>query len=123
MIYLNEEYYFFVSLILSSQPLKGKNTVDLIVVGCILEVRDDSEPSVYWAAQVQCNVGGRLCLGYVGLNDPAHYRWMFYLDNRLRPLGWAKENHLSMKPPTGESIDLYLIGINDFVTKLKYSQF
>ncbi|XP_056116427.1 scm-like with four MBT domains protein 2 isoform X1 [Rhinichthys klamathensis goyatoka] len=81
-------------------PLKGKNTVDLIVVGCVLEVRDDSEPSVYWAAQVQCNVGGRLCLSYVGLNDPAHYRWMFYLDNRLRPLGWAKENHLSMKPPT-----------------------
>ncbi|KAK9976096.1 hypothetical protein ABG768_021306 [Culter alburnus] len=26
--------------------------------------------------------------------------WMFYLDTRLRPLGWAKENNLSMKPPT-----------------------
>lgn len=92
--------------------------MDLIVVGCILEVRDASEPSVYWAAQVQRNVGGRLCLSYVGLNDPTYYMWMFYLDTRLRPLGWAKENNLSMKPPTGESINLYLISINDFATKL-----
>ncbi|XP_051974734.1 scm-like with four MBT domains protein 2 isoform X1 [Xyrauchen texanus] len=81
-------------------PLRGKNTVDLIIVGCVLEVRDALEPSVYWAARVQHNVGGRLCLSYVGLNDPAYYFWMFYLDMRLRPLGWAKENNLSMEPPT-----------------------
>uniref|UniRef100_A0A672T8B0 Scm like with four mbt domains 2 n=1 Tax=Sinocyclocheilus grahami TaxID=75366 RepID=A0A672T8B0_SINGR len=87
-------------------PLRGKNTVDLIVVGCILEVRDAFEPSVYWAARVQCNVGGRLCLSYVGLNDSSDDMWMFYLDTRLRPLGWAKENNLSLKPPTGESMNL-----------------
>ncbi|KTG31023.1 hypothetical protein cypCar_00027022 [Cyprinus carpio] len=81
-------------------PLRGKNTVDLIVVGCILEVRDAFEPNVYWAARVQSNIGGRLCLSYVGLNDPAYDMWMFYLDTRLRPLGWAKENYLSIKPPT-----------------------
>uniref|UniRef100_A0A8C1XJZ7 Scm like with four mbt domains 2 n=1 Tax=Cyprinus carpio TaxID=7962 RepID=A0A8C1XJZ7_CYPCA len=87
-------------------PLRGKNTVDLIVVGCILEVRDAFEPNVYWAARVQSNIGGRLCLSYVGLNDPAYDMWMFYLDTRLRPLGWAKENYLSIKPPTGESMKL-----------------
>uniref|UniRef100_A0A671LHS2 Scm-like with four MBT domains protein 2 n=1 Tax=Sinocyclocheilus anshuiensis TaxID=1608454 RepID=A0A671LHS2_9TELE len=87
-------------------PLRGKNTVDLIVVGCILEVRDAFEPNVYWAARVQSNIGGRLCLSYVGLNDPAYDMWMFYLDTRLRPLGWAKENNLSIKPPTGESMNL-----------------
>uniref|UniRef100_A0A9J8CNU7 Scm like with four mbt domains 2 n=1 Tax=Cyprinus carpio carpio TaxID=630221 RepID=A0A9J8CNU7_CYPCA len=92
-------------------PLRGKNTVDLIVVGCILEVRDAFEPNVYWAARVQSNIGGRLCLSYVGLNDPAYDMWMFYLDTRLRPLGWAKENYLSIKPPTGESMKLYLIGL------------
>ncbi|XP_056311487.1 LOW QUALITY PROTEIN: scm-like with four MBT domains protein 2 [Danio aesculapii] len=81
-------------------PLRGKNTVDLIMEGSILELRDASEPSVYWATQVQRNVGGRLCLSYVGLNDAAYYMWMFYLDTRLRPLGWAKENNLPMKPPT-----------------------
>lgn len=81
-------------------PLRGKNTVDLITVGSILELRDAFEPSVYWAARVQRNVGGRLCLSYVGLDDPVHYIWMFYLDTRLRPLGWAKENNLSMEAPT-----------------------
>lgn len=86
--------------------------MDLIVVGCVLEVRDAFEPSVYWAARVQCNVGGRLCLSYVGLNDSAYDMWMFYLDTRLRPLGWAKDNNLSLKPPTGESMNLYLIFIN-----------
>lgn len=81
-------------------PLRGKNTVDLIVSGCVLEIRDASEPCVYWAARVLRNVGGRLCLSYVGLDDPAHCIWIFYLDTRLRPLGWAKENHLSVEPPT-----------------------
>ncbi|KAA0721138.1 Scm-like with four MBT domains protein 2 [Triplophysa tibetana] len=81
-------------------PLRGKNTVDLITVGSILELRDAIEPTVHWAAQVQRNVGGRLCLSYVGLNDSVYYIWMFYLDTRLRPLGWAKENNLSMEPPT-----------------------
>ncbi|XP_062852790.1 scm-like with four MBT domains protein 2 [Trichomycterus rosablanca] len=80
-------------------PLRGKNTVDLIVPGFVLEIRDASEPFIYWAARVERNVGGRLCLSYVGLKDPVHYIWIFYLDIRLRPLGWANENQLSIKPP------------------------
>ncbi|KAL7827831.1 hypothetical protein AOLI_G00309830 [Acnodon oligacanthus] len=81
-------------------PLRGKNTVDLIVSGCVLEIRDACEPCVYWATRVQRNVGGRLCLSYVGLDDPSHFIWLFYLDTRLRPLGWAKENQFPMEPPT-----------------------
>ncbi|XP_036433157.1 scm-like with four MBT domains protein 2 isoform X2 [Colossoma macropomum] len=81
-------------------PLRGKNTVDLIVSGCVLEIRDACEPCVYWAARVQRNVGGRLCLSYIGLDDPAHFIWLFYLDTSLRPLGWAKENRFPMEPPT-----------------------
>ncbi|XP_066524451.1 scm-like with four MBT domains protein 2 isoform X2 [Hoplias malabaricus] len=81
-------------------PLRGKNTVDLIVSGSVLEIRDASEPCVYWAVTVQRNVGGRLCLSYVGLDDPVHFIWIFYLHNRLRPLGWAKENGLPMEPPS-----------------------
>ncbi|XP_026882622.1 scm-like with four MBT domains protein 2 isoform X2 [Electrophorus electricus] len=81
-------------------PLRGKNTVDLIVPGCVMEIRDACEPFVYWVAHVQRNIGGRLCLSYAGLEDPIHYIWIFYLDTRLRPLGWANENHLSMEPPT-----------------------
>ncbi|XP_030641331.1 scm-like with four MBT domains protein 2 isoform X2 [Chanos chanos] len=81
-------------------PLRGKNTVDLIVPGCVMEIRDLCDPHIYWAVRVEKNVGGRLCLSYVGLDDPAHYIWIFYLDDRLRPLGWANENHLVMEPPT-----------------------
>ncbi|GAA6097874.1 scm-like with four MBT domains protein 2 isoform X1 [Tachysurus ichikawai] len=80
-------------------PLRGKNTVDLMVPGCVLEIRDASEPFVYWAVRVQRNVGGRLWLSYVGLEEPAFNIWIFYLDVRLRPLGWAKENCLKMEPP------------------------
>lgn len=78
--------------------------MDLIVPGCVLEIRDASEPFVYWAVRVQRNVGGRLWLSYVGLEEPAYNIWIFYLDIRLRPLGWAKENCLTMEPPKGTNI-------------------
>lgn len=76
--------------------------MDLIVPKNVLEIRDASEPFTYWVVRVERNVGGRLCLSYVGLEDPVHYIWIFYLDVRLRPLGWASENKLSIKPPKGE---------------------
>uniref|UniRef100_A0A4W5KXW6 Scm like with four mbt domains 2 n=1 Tax=Hucho hucho TaxID=62062 RepID=A0A4W5KXW6_9TELE len=80
-------------------PLRGKNTVDLIVEGSVMEVRDLTDPSLYWAAHVAQNIGGRLRLRHVGLQDDAHDTWLFYLDVRLRPLGWAQENRLSLEPP------------------------
>lgn len=80
-------------------PLRGKNTVDLIVPGYVLEIRDANDPFVFWVARVQRNVGGRLCLSYVGLNDPTYNIWIFYLDIRLRPLGWTNENQLTLEPP------------------------
>ncbi|CAB1345870.1 unnamed protein product, partial [Coregonus sp. 'balchen'] len=80
-------------------PLRGKNTVDLILEGSVMEVRDLTDPSLYWASRVAQNIGGRLRLRHVGLQDDAHDTWLFYLDVRLRPLGWAQENRLSLKPP------------------------
>ncbi|XP_029486196.2 scm-like with four MBT domains protein 2 isoform X1 [Oncorhynchus nerka] len=79
--------------------LRGKNTVDLIVEGSVMEVRDLTDPYLYWAARVAHNIGGRLRLRHVGLQDDAHDTWLFYLDVRLRPLGWAQENRLSLEPP------------------------
>uniref|UniRef100_A0A8C7SNB0 Scm like with four mbt domains 2 n=1 Tax=Oncorhynchus mykiss TaxID=8022 RepID=A0A8C7SNB0_ONCMY len=79
--------------------LRGKNTVDLIVEGSVMEVRDLTDPYLYWAARVAQNIGGRLRLRHVGLQDDAHDTWLFYLDVRLRPLGWAQENRLSLEPP------------------------
>uniref|UniRef100_A0A673ZKK2 Scm like with four mbt domains 2 n=1 Tax=Salmo trutta TaxID=8032 RepID=A0A673ZKK2_SALTR len=81
-------------------PLRGKNTVDLIVEGSVMEVRDLTDPFLYWAARVAQNIGGRLRLRHVGLQVDTHDTWLFYLDVRLRPLGWAQENRLSLEPPT-----------------------
>ncbi|XP_062374745.1 scm-like with four MBT domains protein 2 isoform X1 [Sardina pilchardus] len=80
-------------------PLRGKNTVDLIEEGCVLELQSVCEPCSFWPARVLRNVGGRLRLRYIGLNDQSHDSWIFYLDTRLRPLGWASENSLSLQPP------------------------
>ncbi|XP_041833392.1 scm-like with four MBT domains protein 2 isoform X1 [Melanotaenia boesemani] len=83
-------------------PLRGKNTVDLITEGSVLELQNVSDPFLYWPVRVIQNIGGRLRLRYAGLSEDhqAHDTWLFYLDVRLRPLGWALENHLALEPPT-----------------------
>uniref|UniRef100_A0A8C9ZAW4 Scm like with four mbt domains 2 n=1 Tax=Sander lucioperca TaxID=283035 RepID=A0A8C9ZAW4_SANLU len=84
-------------------PLRGKNTMDLIFEGSVLELQDISCPLLYWPVRVIQNVGGRLRLRYAGLSEDhqAQDTWLFYLDVRLRPLGWALENRLTLEPPTG----------------------
>ncbi|CAN9508435.1 unnamed protein product [Ophioblennius macclurei] len=83
-------------------PLRGKNTVDLIVEGSVLELQDASDPFLYWPVRVQQNTGGRLRVRYAGLSEEhrAQDAWLFYLDVRLRPLGWATENQLRLESPT-----------------------
>ncbi|XP_062239162.1 scm-like with four MBT domains protein 2 isoform X2 [Platichthys flesus] len=83
-------------------PLRGKNTVDLIVEGSVLELQDVSDPFLFWPFRVVQNVGGRLRLRCAGLSEDqqAQDSWLFYLDVRLRPLGWALENQLALEPPT-----------------------
>ncbi|MFT7798259.1 scm-like with four MBT domains protein 2 isoform X2 [Arapaima gigas] len=80
-------------------PLRGKNTVDLITPGSLLELQDQHEPILYWPARVIENVGGRLRLRYAGLEQDDHDTWLFYLDVRLRPMGWSQENHYTMELP------------------------
>lgn len=79
--------------------------MDLIVEGSILELQDSCDPFLYWPVRVIQNTGGRLTLRYVGLSDEhqAQDIWLFYLNVRLRPLGWALENCLTLEPPTGEN--------------------
>lgn len=85
------------------QPLRGKNTVDLIQEGSVLELQDLSDPFLYWPVRVVQNVGGRLRLRYAGLSEEDRDFWLFYLDVRLRPLSWALENHLKLETPAGKS--------------------
>lgn len=79
--------------------------MDLIVAGSVLELQNLSDPLLYWPVRVVQNVGGRLRLRPVGLSERHRARdtWLFYLDVRLRPLGWALENQLTLEPPAGQN--------------------
>lgn len=88
--------------------------MDLIIEGSVVELQDVSDPLLYWPAKVIQNVGGRLRLRYTGLSEEhqAQDTWLFYLDIRLRPFGWALENHLALEPPTGDDQIYSLFFIN-----------
>ncbi|XP_029549843.1 scm-like with four MBT domains protein 1 isoform X5 [Salmo trutta] len=83
--------------------LEGAQTGgDLFPLGCCVELQDSVDPGVAWGAQVEDNVGGRLCLRYTGtegLTQSQTRRWVFYLDPLLHPPGWAEENSFSLTPP------------------------
>ncbi|XP_015425221.1 PREDICTED: scm-like with four MBT domains protein 2 isoform X2 [Myotis davidii] len=84
-----------------TQPLRGKGPIDLITVDSLIELQDSQNPFQYWIVSVIENVGGRLRLRYVGLEDTESYdQWLFYLDYRLRPVGWCQENKYRMDPPS-----------------------
>ncbi|KAL7982825.1 hypothetical protein Chor_013161 [Crotalus horridus] len=54
----------------------------------------------FWIVSVVENVGGRLRLRYAGLEETETYdQWLFYLDCRLRPVGWCQENKYQLEPP------------------------
>ncbi|XP_034983278.2 scm-like with four MBT domains protein 2 [Zootoca vivipara] len=81
-------------------PLRGKNPVDLITVDSLIELQDSQSPFQYWIVSVLENIGGRLRLRYVGLEETESYdQWLFYLDYRLRPVGWCQENKYRLEPP------------------------
>uniref|UniRef100_A0A3Q1M8G3 Scm like with four mbt domains 2 n=1 Tax=Bos taurus TaxID=9913 RepID=A0A3Q1M8G3_BOVIN len=82
-------------------PLRGKGPIDLITVDSLIELQDSQNPFQYWIVSVLENAGGRLRLRYVGLEDTESYdQWLFYLDYRLRPVGWCQENKYRMDPPS-----------------------
>ncbi|KAF7253880.1 Scm-like with four MBT domains protein 2 [Varanus komodoensis] len=61
---------------------------------------DSQNPFQYWIVSVLENVGGRLRLRFVGLEETESYdQWLFYLDYRLRPVGWCQENKYRLDPP------------------------
>lgn len=94
-------------MLLFKQPLRGKGPIDLITVDSLIELQDSQNPFQYWIVSVLENAGGRLRLRYVGLEDTESYdQWLFYLDYRLRPVGWCQENKYRMDPPSGKGREL-----------------
>ncbi|KAG8138465.1 hypothetical protein E2320_004360 [Naja naja] len=64
------------------------------------ELQDGQSPFQFWIVSVVENVGGRLRLRYAGLEETDSYdQWLFYLDCRLRPVGWCQENKYQLEPP------------------------
>ena len=94
-------------MLLFKQPLRGKGPIDLITVDSLIELQDSQDPFQFWIVSVLENAGGRLRLRYVGLEDTESYdQWLFYLDYRLRPVGWCQENEYRMDPPSGKGREL-----------------
>ena len=88
-----------------TQPLRGRDPVELLSAGCYVELQDIADSGLAWAAEVEENVGGRLklrLLGTEGLPGTPATVWLFYLHPRLHPPGWAKEHSCTLRPPSGQ---------------------
>ncbi|XP_067854405.1 scm-like with four MBT domains protein 1 isoform X2 [Heptranchias perlo] len=81
-------------------PNRGKNPLDLISAGSRFELQDSLNPLEAWIVVVEENFGGRLHLRYEGVKDIKEFdQWLFYLDSRLHPLGWAAKQGYERRPP------------------------
>uniref|UniRef100_UPI00398F3C06 scm-like with four MBT domains protein 1 n=1 Tax=Pristiophorus japonicus TaxID=55135 RepID=UPI00398F3C06 len=82
-------------------PNRGKNPLDLITPGSQFELQDSLNPLESWIIVVEENFGGRLHLRYEGVKNTKMFnQWLFYLDSRLHPLGWAEKQGYARRPPT-----------------------
>ena len=75
--------------------------MDQIKEGIWLEVQEELRPDTLWLVKVVENVGGRLLLRPDGLDTGVLDFWMFYLDDRLHPLGWRKKMGYRFGVPEG----------------------
>ncbi|XP_071081791.1 scm-like with four MBT domains protein 1 [Haliotis cracherodii] len=79
--------------------MTGTTPVDQLKQCMRLEIQDVCKPTNVWVVQIIENVGGRLYLRYEGVESGTHDFWMFYLNESLHPIGWAKEMKYTYKPP------------------------
>lgn len=77
----------------------GITPVDQLKQGMRLEIQHPVNPVEVWLVKILENVGGRLYLRFEGVEAATHDFWLFYLNHRLHPIGWAKTNKLDYKPP------------------------
>ncbi|XP_060607615.1 scm-like with four MBT domains protein 1 [Ruditapes philippinarum] len=77
----------------------GCSPVDQLNCGMRLELQDILNPLHVWLVQILENVGGRLYLRLESTQSASKHFWMFYLDPRLHPVGWASEHGCVYKPP------------------------
>ncbi|KAH9504832.1 Scm-like with four MBT domains protein 2 [Bulinus truncatus] len=77
----------------------GATPVDQIKEGMKLEIQDIVRPNHLWLVKIIENVGGRLYLRYEGIEGAGQDFWLFYLNERLHPVGWCKSQGYEYVPP------------------------
>ncbi|KAK3101257.1 hypothetical protein FSP39_002207 [Pinctada imbricata] len=77
----------------------GITPVDQLKPGMCLEIQHPISPVEVWFVTIIENVGGRLYLRFEGVESGGHDFWLFYLNHRLHPLGWAKTQGFTYRPP------------------------
>lgn len=75
--------------------------MDQLKRGMRLELQHAINPVDVWLVKVIENVGGRLYLRLEGAESGSHDFWLFYLNHRIHPIGWAKANGYKYSPPPG----------------------
>ncbi|KAH3892505.1 hypothetical protein DPMN_016623 [Dreissena polymorpha] len=73
--------------------------IDQLRAGMQLEMQDMLCPCEVWVVQILENVGGRLYLRLEGTESASHHFWLFYLNPRLHPIGWAAQKGYKYQPP------------------------
>lgn len=89
--------------------------IDQLKCGMKLELQDALNPQHIWLVQILENVGGRLYLRLDGTQSASQHFWLFYLNHRLHPIGWANEQEGCVyRPPKGKECSqthlLFMIG-------------
>ncbi|XP_059151098.1 scm-like with four MBT domains protein 1 [Physella acuta] len=77
----------------------GATPVDQIKEGMRLEIQNKTRPDKVWLVKIVENIGGRLYLRYEGLETATHDFWLFYLDEKLHPIGWCNLSGYEYHPP------------------------
>ncbi|XP_060871947.1 scm-like with four MBT domains protein 1 isoform X2 [Metopolophium dirhodum] len=75
--------------------MKGAPIHNIFKRNMFVEVQDTEYPYRVWISKVLKNVGGRLFLQIQGVKSTKKKSfWLFYLNERVFPLGWAEEKGL-----------------------------
>ncbi|GFS85109.1 scm-like with four MBT domains protein 2 [Nephila pilipes] len=89
-----------ISIALSENIDTGFIPIDQIKCGMKLELADENNAKNVWIVTITQNIGGRLLLTYDGCEESSNFNvWLFYLSDRLNPVGYAKSNNLQYSPP------------------------
>lgn len=91
----------YILIHLETSQSTGTTPVDQLKRGMRLELQHAINPVDVWLVKVIENVGGRLYLRLEGAESGSHDFWLFYLNHRIHPIGWAKANGYKYSPPPG----------------------